>query len=440
MSRWFLQCLYRELPLLVQKGVISDDTAERIRGYYGPVPEAAAEGKRSVALVVFSILGAFLIGAGIILLLAHNWENLSRFTRTIISLTPLVVAQLLCGRLLLREKPSLAGREGAGTFLLLAVGAALSLISQTYHISGSLSGFLLTWMLLSLPVIYFMGAAFPAILYLIGITAWAGDIRSETGCTLLYWPLLALIVPYIIMLVRENRYGARASVLLWVAGICLILASVIVPLNLIPGFWLITFSALFAVMYLLGNYRFSQADNIWQKPLATLGVLGIFILSFQLTYRGMWMFSSRYYYYEYHYSALASVADYLYTGVLIAAAVMLIVAVARRREVLQTIYGSVLFVAVFSYFLSKGGTGMVLPAIVFNIYLFVLSVATMISGIRRGRLARVNLGMLFLMCLILGRFFDWRISFVTRGLIFIFLGVCFLLTNFILSRRFGGAK
>jgi uncharacterized membrane protein len=41
-------------------------------------------------VVLFSILGAALMGSGIILLLAHNWDQLSRVMRTVISFAPLV--------------------------------------------------------------------------------------------------------------------------------------------------------------------------------------------------------------------------------------------------------------------------------------------------------------------------------------------------------------
>lgn len=47
------------------------------------------------AMVLFGILGAVLIGGGIILLLAHNWEQLGRPARVAVAFAPLVLSQAL---------------------------------------------------------------------------------------------------------------------------------------------------------------------------------------------------------------------------------------------------------------------------------------------------------------------------------------------------------
>ncbi len=61
--------------------------------------------------------GALLIGAGIILMLAHNWEDLSRPVRAALSFLPLLLAQGLAGWALVRRPESLAWREGTGALL-----------------------------------------------------------------------------------------------------------------------------------------------------------------------------------------------------------------------------------------------------------------------------------------------------------------------------------
>ncbi|MGH7453602.1 MAG: DUF2157 domain-containing protein, partial [bacterium] len=202
-----IQWLYRELPALVNDGVITGEIAEKLRAYYGDIKEGS---KSRIALIIFGVLGALLVGSGIILLLAHNWDELSRATRTVLSFAPLLIGQALVGWTLLKKRESIAWREGATTFLMLAIGASISLIGQTYHISGDLGKFLLTWMLLSIPLVYLLSATAPAMLYLWGITAWAGVRQYEAGHALFFWPLAALVVPYFLQAVKENRYGIRA--------------------------------------------------------------------------------------------------------------------------------------------------------------------------------------------------------------------------------------
>ena len=158
MSRKHVRWLYGQLPELVAGGVVEAETADRIRAHYGAEP--AASGRR-IALTVCSILGSVLIGAGLILLLAHNWRGLPRPIRTVLAVAPLLMSQALALWVLATGRCSAAWREGVGTFLTLAVGAAIALIGQTYHIPGDPGRFLLVWMLLALPVIYLLNAGLP---------------------------------------------------------------------------------------------------------------------------------------------------------------------------------------------------------------------------------------------------------------------------------------
>ena len=168
-SRWMLG----ELPTLLENGVIDGATAERLRRHY----ETGAGKSRNWALTVFGILGGTLVGLGIILLLAHNWADLSRAARTALAFAPLVAAQLLALWVFRAGKESAAWREGLGLFWTLAVGAAIALVAQTYHIPGDAGRFALTWMLLALPIVYLLNATGPALVYLAGLTFWAGDVQ-----------------------------------------------------------------------------------------------------------------------------------------------------------------------------------------------------------------------------------------------------------------------
>jgi len=53
------------------------------------------------------------------------------------------------------------------------VGAAIALVSQTYNISGDRADFILTWMLLIVPLVYLMAATIPAVIYVAGISTWS---------------------------------------------------------------------------------------------------------------------------------------------------------------------------------------------------------------------------------------------------------------------------
>ena len=209
MSQKQIRWVLGELPTLLEGGVIDGATAERLRRHY----EAAAGPSRNWALTIFGLLGGTLVGLGVILLLAHNWADLSRAARTALAFAPLVAAQLLAVWILRTGKTSAAWREGVGLFWTLAVGSAIALVAQTYHIPGDAGRFALTWMLLALPIVYLLNATGPALVYLAGITFWAIDAQSNGGQALPFWPLAALILPHVVAAARGNPYAARPALL-----------------------------------------------------------------------------------------------------------------------------------------------------------------------------------------------------------------------------------
>jgi uncharacterized membrane protein len=207
MSKNILQAL----PELVEAQVITPETASQIRDYYH-----RREGKpANVLFIVFGILGALLVGLGIILMLAHNWDELPRAARTSLAFLPLVLGQGLGVYVLLRKAASLAWRESAATLLFLAVGASISLVSQIYHITtGNLSSFLFTWMLLVLPLVYLLRSSMVSLLYLSGITWYAAESRGlldVSSPSWFYWVLLVGLLPHYYQIITSYAGKGRGA-------------------------------------------------------------------------------------------------------------------------------------------------------------------------------------------------------------------------------------
>ena len=144
-----------------------------------------------MALAVCAVFGALLIGGGVILLLAHNWEFLSRGARATIAIAPLVVTQFLAGWVLLRREASTAWREGSAILLALMAATAIALVDQTYHTGGDLESFLWRWALLLAPLPWLLNSTGAAILFLGALTWWAGAAMVGGEQVLLLWPLAA---------------------------------------------------------------------------------------------------------------------------------------------------------------------------------------------------------------------------------------------------------
>lgn len=439
MSNKNTEWLYGELPNLVAKGVVDAATADKIRGHYGETPPNRPG---RMAILVFGILGAMLIGAGIILVLAHNWDALSRPVRAALSFLPLLLAQGLAFWVILRRGESLAWRESAASLVFLMIGASISLVAQTYNISGDLPQFILTWSLLGLPLLYSLNALTPAVFYLWGITAWACHVRSEDGFAAGYWPLLALLAPFAASLVRENRFQPRLTALLWTACVSVAIAAGVTTERVVPGAWVIVYSSLFALLFLCGEFWFDAVEGFWTRPLRHFGAGGILVLSFLLTFEWPWHEIG------WHYSRWEQIADNpwraapdaILGGIVPLLAIALLVTTWRRRQHLGLMLGIAPVLAVCGYGVA-GITGTFAPAAaIFDIYLLVVGLWLLVTGIRIPLQGQMNVGLLVISALIVARFFDTDLDFLLRGLLFIALGVAFLVTNIVIIRRKGAGN
>ncbi len=435
MNKKAVQWLHKELPDLVSKGVISQSSADNLRQHYRDVKSAD---KKWFVIILCSVLGALLIGLGIILLFGHNWEELSRPVRAVLSLLPLMVGQGLAMWVVLKRPESQALKEGTATFLSLMVGASIALISQTYNIPGDTPSFILMWMLLIVPLTYLMRATIPAAIFVAGISAWACHFWDEPLKAFLFWPLLVIVIPHFIWSLRQEKYTIRAAILALVMAVSVSVGAHFTLGRSWPGSWVVIYSSLIAGFYLLGAWEFKEVSTNWQRPFQVLGGLGIFIIMFILTFRWPWESAAgKYWYAKYDLSPWMAIPDHILSFLLVAGALLLFYQYAKRQDWMRTLFGVLPLLALVGYAFS--GTSAVFPMLLFNFYLLSVSVFRLMTGIRTNNLSVINTGMVMLSALVLARFFDSEINFVLKGLVFIFIGVGFLATNVIILRRKGGA-
>ena len=384
--------LYDELPDLVSQGVLSAADAARLRDHYGPLGDRA---RRNYGLIVCGILGAALIGLGIILLFAHNWEDLPRSVRTVLAFTPLAAAQVLTGWVLVRRSDSVAWREGSTTFLTMTIASAIALIGQTYHMPGDLDTFLLTWMLLTVPLVYIARATMPALLYWVGLTCWAGCAQYQGSHVVLFWPLAAVVAPYLWKSVKEKPHGPRALLLEWVFILCLCVATGITLEKCMPGLWIVVYCSLFATLYLLDTHVSGGASALWQRPFRAVGAAGVAVLSLVLTFELGWESIGWHHYRRAaRFHEWAAVQDYVIAIGLLAASVALLAICVRKKEYAKVPFGLAGLVALAGYAAVAGMAPVAFGIVLFNVYLFILGAGVLIAGIRRGRLTTVNAGLL----------------------------------------------
>ena len=430
----FVQQLYRELPTWVEQGLVSPDVPGRIQAYYGPL---TSSGRTHLLITLFGILGGLLVGGGLILVIAHNWDTLPRMARTVLSFLPLVAAQVLAAWVLWKRNDRVAWREGGAGFLVLSIGAAMALVSQTYHISGTFDSFILTWTVLALPVVYVLRSGTAGLLYMSGMTAWM--LHHLFTVTDAGWGSLLFlgILPYVGWVTRRQPYPGQASWLVGSVGLSapIVLGVLLTDFN-IETLWGMAYCLLFAVFFGVGRRVFADAPSSWQNPLLLIGGAGTLSLWLAFSYRWAWdtleLLS--------HPQSLSSfwgytAIDIVGAGVCAALVIVWWMYCGVERRYLDGVWGSLPMMIVCGYVLGRlfGSLG---PAIVLmNGYGLILGLSTLVAGVRGDRLSLINLGMLVLSGGLILRFFDSDLSRLFLGFVFMVLGGGFLGTNWVILQR-----
>jgi len=143
--------LKQEVAVWVGENIISAQQAERILARYSA--EVPAYKRMSFWL---QCLAATLAGFALLLVISKNWQHLSWFAQSSITLAPLVLAQLWA--FWQERKGNHLGAELGWFFASIALGANIMIQAQIFHISAYYPNGVLFWVIGILPVLIFRGS------------------------------------------------------------------------------------------------------------------------------------------------------------------------------------------------------------------------------------------------------------------------------------------
>ena len=421
-----------QLDELLENGVIDHATAERIAAYY----RARQDGTKSNRLLtIFGILGALLVGLGIMLILAHNWDQLPRAAKTILAFVPLLIGQGLVAFTLLRRPERVGWREASGTFLTLAVGASISLVSQIYNIPGEIESFMLTWVVLSLPLVWLLRSSMVALLCWLGLTIYAlmTGFDHDGWMLLWYWVLILPLFWHYRTLLRETPAGNFTFLHHWMIPV-----SIALVLN--TGVWgrgevllILVYSGLFGAYYLIGNHPYFRRCPVWSNGYKIIGWIGTLVGLLVFSFRMPW-------------EAIADKSDELFLHLFTTPAGWLALLVnglagwllwrLHQRQLVRPQMQPVAYVfgVLFLLFL-VGNLSPVLGMIICNLLVLGLGLLRIRRGIEEEHLLGLNLGLGIIAILIICRFFDENLPFVVRGGLFFVVGIGFFVANYQMLKK-----
>jgi uncharacterized membrane protein len=423
--------LLAELKGLVARGVLDEAAAERVRAHYS---QAAGEPRLGWGMILLATGGAALIGLGIILIFAHNWESWTPGLRAALSLLPLLVGQAACVLALRRNSRALS--EAAALFTAIAIGASIALIAQTYQFGGDLPRFLMTWLLLAAPLIYLLDASAAAsgcwLLVLAWVTStehsgwWAQEGAWQDALRLpIFLALFSLPLPHLMRHIRLDRAGARVAWMLRCAIVVFAIGLAFAAGNRDDEALLIIYGSAAAVATLAGARYFSGINGLWGNPLQSAGLFGVFTVSLLVTVETVLKFAD------------LPTASFMTLPVAFGAVALWLAWLAFRDgdRWVAPLLGAFMPLLFVLPLLGSGAPAILLA----HAYVLALAGAFIRAGLGTAQLTMANFGAALLCALVLLRFFDSDLSYVVRGVGFIVTGVGFFMALFWLRSRVRGA-
>ena len=416
--------IQKDLQNLLDAQVITQETADKITTYYATQKQAAP----NRLLVVFGVIGAILIGSGIMLILAHNWDTFSRFTKTFFSLLPLLIGQLICAYTFFKKYDSITWREASSAFLIFAVGGSIAMVGQIYNIPGDPNAFLLTWLLLCLPLVYIMRSSVTSLLFLAGATYYTTQVgywKFNATALFTYAALLLAIMPHYYYLWKEKSTSNALGFHHWGIALSLAICTGIVA-DSAKQTLLLTYMSLAGLFFLIGNSAFFRHQSYRSNAYKILGVFGSLALLFLMSFDDFWREIFR----------KKETLSYLLSGPEMLTALLFMIPsgiLLWQQANDKTIGINKPFQVLFLVFLLVFLLEFALPGIAFlfvNILLFAIGIWIIRHGAIQNRLGVLNLGLMVMTLLIICRFFDFDIPFVLRGILFVLIGIAFFIVNY----------
>ncbi len=450
----------KDISQLLEAKVISSDTALSIKEYYHKGNSIT----KTKLLVLCSVLGAIFIGGGIVLIFAHNWNIFSRQVKTIIAFVPLFFAQLLCVIALLKKKKSIGLTEGSTAFLFVIVGASMALVSQIYQIQGSLSKFMVVWLLLMLPVLYIFCTPTLSLLCSLGIAYLSGHLYLEAfalthnlqigfyelGAVL----LLLFLLPFYIYYQKKNTRGAIVALQNWCICITLIFSVKILVIYFLGSLkydvdyvQYFTYALVCLLLYLFGTRIYPIKKYSFINAYKIFGIVVLFVVVF-INMSDFLTITKTYDDNELEFLTTRAIllahfviAVLMYALVQYASIKKIAASSSPKRKwhvdnieimfILLIVIGILQhsFDVVIHFTFGSLQNDITLGVVLVNILVMYNGIALLIQGKMNTSVEQMNIGMLCILLWFIVQFFDANFPYLLKGMIFVLLGIFFLVMN-----------
>lgn len=434
LSKRFLLSLKKELEFWKVEGIVSEEQAEKIKERYGLL-EIQAKGIPSKLITAISIIGALLVGAGVILFISSNWQAIPKPIR-LAMIFGIILAVNHFGYYLKYTKGNYP-KTGSALLLLgsLLFGGGIWLVAQTYHITSRYHSGILFWSLGIVSISWLLSLKTILVLSSGLLTLWT--IWLSIDFSIPNYLYLILMLSIILPLCYRQKakialFISLLGILLWLGfGPCLVYFKESILL-MIPCF---LGSGVFLYSVGLFHNLFERIER-YQLIYKFLGALIFFIFAYILSFREASQEMARL-------ISRPLPAPFWYIFGIITLLSLFAIATLflsqKRPQYYSRISGyEIIMLILFLLFPISILTlsDFTFYAILSNLILLVLSIGIIFLGYYIGRASFVNLGFIFFGIHFLTRYIDWAYRYLPRSLFFIITGtILILIATFMEKKR-----
>jgi len=418
-----IQWLSKQLPNWVDSRLVSESQAQAILAQY------EGDSTFNLGRTIFSAIGALMIGLGIILFFAYNWQEMHRFFKLAVIFSFLIAAYVgsiwfdLPPR---KHRPASEGLAFLGTMLF---GAAIWLISQIYHIDEHYPNAFFLWGAAAIAVGWVRKSFVQCLTGIILFSVWGGLEIFEYGRVFHSSPWLILLSSTTLAWSLKSRtllfLSISSFLFLW-------FFSLVKPLDETVAYFVLAVSIVIA-QFGMGLERVTIKWRDFRTVIATPGFIVYMLVIYSLTFSELWEHKRLLIAYE----NLVQ-AGYFWGSLIVAILIPVIALVPSKlwskaisTDIVHT--GLMLLVLVLAFTVGPGlfdlNRGFI--AALMNLVFLAHCSMFIVHGSKMQRGWEVSIGCLGFALLVFTRYTDLFESLLSRSLVFVILGVCiFFVGNF----------
>ena len=430
--------LSSRLDTLKREGILNGEACERLEDYIAG--KMATKPRKPLLPILLGTLSALLIGLGIILIMAFNWDKIGKAGKTVIAFVALLVGQSWGAFILSRRDGHLRQfSEAAALFWAIIFGAMVFLIGQIYQLPPNERFFLGVWCISTLCITYLLESLAATIVYCVLVVVFTAVEQGMKGVGIFFFPMLATLIPRYLLESANKVVPARKTtyhyffIVTVAAGLGISLEKVV------PGLWIVAYAGLFSCLYLFGVLKEPVGVSVAWTPSRLAGVVGTAIMAYIFSWNWPWEeigwqhLNSGDRFHEF-----AAIYDYVITAGLFAAMIWLTWLTVRKKSKIDWVLASftpfIVVLYLFVAYVNKNIVTAMIAGWAVNLWILIWCILNLVNSFKKESLLRMNAAMVYLTVVIVTRFFDSDTSFLARGIAFILCGTAIGVANLILLR------